>query len=80
MARISKILSLILGVLAIESAAQNITSNGTLTLSEVNTQVNNYLQLIQNGSITGRGISSRSTPLSGCALAVSLVILSCLQL
>lgn len=66
---ISKFVGLFLGLFAFEVVAQNTT----LTLNEVDSQVSDFLQLIQNGSISTRGTSSRALLPSGCALAVRLI-------
>jgi hypothetical protein len=58
-------LLLLLGVLGLEVAAQN----ETLTIGVVSSQIDDFLQLIQNGSLATRDTSSRQP--SGCALAVS---------
>ena len=61
---------LVLGLFGLEVIAQN----ATLSLGEVDSQVSDFLQLIQNGSVSTRGTSSRSLLPSGCALAVRLIL------
>jgi hypothetical protein len=67
---ISTLAFLVLGLFGLEIVAQN----ATLSLDEVDSQVSEFLQLIQNGSISTRGTSSRSLLPSGCALAVRLIL------
>jgi hypothetical protein len=77
--RISVFVALVLSLFAIESVSQDttlsqnatISQNTTLTLDDVDSQVSDFLQLIQNGSISTRGTSAKSSLPSGCALAVS---------
>ena len=69
---ISTLAFLVLGLFGLEAVAQN----ATLSLGEVETQVSDFLQLIQNGSISARGTSSRSLLPTGCALAVRLILKS----
>lgn len=58
-------LLLLLGVLGLEVAAQN----ETLTIGVVSSQIDDFLQLIQNGSLATRDTTSQQP--YGCALAVS---------
>ena len=69
MVGISTFVAVVLGLFAFEAVAQNTT----LTLDDVDSQVSDFLQLIQNGSISTRGTSSRALLPSGCALAVRLI-------
>ena len=62
--------ALVLSLFAFEAVSQS----ATLTLDEVDSQISSFLQLIDNGSISTRGTSSKSLPLSHCALAVRLVL------
>jgi hypothetical protein len=66
MTRISIFVPLILSLFPFETVAQN----NTFTITEVDSQVSDFLQLIQNGSISTRGTSTRSLLPSGCTLAV----------
>ncbi|KAH8769239.1 hypothetical protein BGZ57DRAFT_987095 [Hyaloscypha finlandica] len=57
----------LLGLLGLEVAAQN----EALTIDFVSSQIDDFLQLIQNGSLATRDTSSRQP--SGCALACSFL-------
>jgi hypothetical protein len=70
MVGISIFATLVLSLFAFEAVSQSTT----LRLDEVDLQVSSFLQLIHNESISTRGTSSRSLALSGCALAVRLVL------
>jgi hypothetical protein len=70
MTGLSRLVLLVVGLLGFEVFAQN----ATLSLDDVDSQVSDFLQLIQNGSVSTRGTSSRSLLPSGCALAVRLIL------
>lgn len=66
--RLPSFFLLLLGLSGLHVAAQN----ETWTIGEVSLQIEDFLQLIQNGSVSARGESAvRSLP-AGCALAVRL--------
>ncbi|KAH9209051.1 FAD binding domain-containing protein [Leptodontidium sp. 2 PMI_412] len=65
----SRVFLLLVGIFGLQVASQN----ETLTIDEVSLQIDDFLQLIQNGSLSTRADSSRSLLPSGCSLACSFL-------